>query len=62
MAEQLAAAGVGRGDRVGLALLYLADTAARVLIGERLGVPMPATQTVYACAKMLSEKQSRESA
>jgi len=33
-----------------------------VELGERLGVPMPATQTVYACAKMLSEKQSRESA
>jgi len=33
-----------------------------VELGERLAVPMPATQTVYACAKMLSEKQSRESA
>jgi 2-dehydropantoate 2-reductase len=33
-----------------------------VELGERLGVPMPATQTVYACAKMLSEKQSRENA
>jgi len=33
-----------------------------VELGERLGVAMPATQTVYACAKMLSEKQSRESA
>ena len=30
-----------------------------VELGERLGVAMPVTQTVYACAKMLSEKQSR---
>ena len=27
-----------------------------VELGERLGVAMPATQTVYACAKMLDEK------
>jgi 2-dehydropantoate 2-reductase len=27
-----------------------------VELGERLNVPMPATQTVYACAKMLDEK------
>jgi 2-dehydropantoate 2-reductase len=26
-------------------------------LGERLGVPMPATRTVYACAKMLDEKR-----
>jgi len=30
-----------------------------VELGERLGVPMPATQTVYACAKMLDEKRRR---
>jgi len=30
-----------------------------VELGERLGVAMPVTQTVYACAKMLSEKQPR---
>jgi ketopantoate reductase len=24
-----------------------------VELGERLGVPMPATRTVYACAKLL---------
>jgi len=28
-----------------------------VALGERLGVPMPATRTVYACAKMLDEKR-----
>jgi len=28
-----------------------------VELGERLGVPMPATQTVYACAKLLDEKR-----
>ena len=28
-----------------------------VELGERLGVAMPATQTVYACAKMLDEKR-----
>jgi ketopantoate reductase len=33
-----------------------------VELGERLGVAMPVTQTVYACAKMLGEKQSREKA
>lgn len=33
-----------------------------VELGERLGVPMPVTQTVYACAKMLSEKPFRERA
>jgi ketopantoate reductase len=27
-----------------------------VELGERLGVPMPVTRTVYACAKMLDEK------
>jgi 2-dehydropantoate 2-reductase len=26
-------------------------------LGERLGVPMPATRAVYACAKMLDEKR-----
>ncbi len=30
-----------------------------VELGERLGVPMPATRTVYACAKMLDEKRGR---
>jgi ketopantoate reductase len=28
-----------------------------VELGERLAVPMPATRTVYACAKMLDEKR-----
>ena len=28
-----------------------------VELGERLGVAMPATRTVYACAKMLDEKR-----
>jgi len=28
-----------------------------VELGDRLGVPMPATRTVYACAKMLDEKR-----
>ena len=31
-----------------------------VELGERLGVPMPATRAVYACAKMLDEKRSAE--
>jgi 2-dehydropantoate 2-reductase len=30
-----------------------------VELGERLGVAMPATRTVYACAKMLDEKRRR---
>jgi 2-dehydropantoate 2-reductase len=30
-----------------------------VELGERLGVPMPATRTVYACAKMLDAKRRR---
>ena len=30
-----------------------------VELGERLGVPMPATHTVYACAKMLDEKKRK---
>ena len=30
-----------------------------VELGERLGVPMPATRTVYACAKLLDEKRRR---
>jgi 2-dehydropantoate 2-reductase len=28
-------------------------------VGERLGVPMPATRAVYACAKLLDEKKMR---
>jgi 2-dehydropantoate 2-reductase len=28
-------------------------------LGDRLGVPMPATRAVYACAKMLDEKRLR---
>ena len=31
-----------------------------VELGARLGLPIPVTQAVYACAKMLAEKQSRE--
>jgi 2-dehydropantoate 2-reductase len=31
-----------------------------VELGERLGVPMPCTQAVYACAKMLDEHQARQ--
>ena len=30
-----------------------------VELGERLGVAMPATRTVYACAKMLDTKARR---
>jgi 2-dehydropantoate 2-reductase len=30
-----------------------------VELGDRLGVPMPATRTVYACAKMLDERRRR---
>ena len=33
-----------------------------VELGQRLGLQMPVTQTVYACAKMLGEKPSREKA
>ena len=28
-----------------------------VELGERFGVPMPATRTVYACVKMLDQKR-----
>jgi len=28
-------------------------------LGDRLGVPMPATRTVYACASMLNERRNR---
>ena len=28
-------------------------------LGDRLGVPMPATRTVYGCAAMLNERRSR---
>jgi 2-dehydropantoate 2-reductase len=28
-----------------------------VELGERLGVPMPSTRAVYACAKFLNEKR-----
>ena len=30
-----------------------------VELGDRLGVPMPATRAVYACAKMLDERARR---
>jgi len=30
-----------------------------VELGERLGVPMPATRTVYACVKLLDAKKRR---
>jgi 2-dehydropantoate 2-reductase len=30
-----------------------------VELGEKLGVPMPVTQTVYACAKMLDAQRQR---
>jgi ketopantoate reductase len=30
-----------------------------VELGERLGVPMPPTNTVYACVKLLDEKKRR---
>jgi len=30
-----------------------------VELGDRLGVPMPVTRTVYACAKMLDDKRRR---
>ena len=32
-----------------------------VELGDRLGVPVPATRAVYACAKMLDEKRSAAS-
>jgi 2-dehydropantoate 2-reductase len=32
---------------------------ATVELGDRLGVPMPATRVVYACAKMLDERRRR---
>ena len=31
-----------------------------VELGDRLGVPMPATRTVYACAKLLDEQRACE--
>ena len=31
-----------------------------VELGDKLGVPMPATRTVYACAKMLDDKRQAE--
>jgi 2-dehydropantoate 2-reductase len=31
-------------------------------LGERLGVPMPATQAVYACVKLLDERTRRQAA
>ena len=33
-----------------------------VELGERLGVPMPATRAVYACAKMLDEHRGHAAA
>jgi 2-dehydropantoate 2-reductase len=30
-----------------------------VELGERLGVPMPATRAVYACTRMLDEHRRR---
>jgi ketopantoate reductase len=33
-----------------------------VELGDRLGVPMPATRTVYACAKMLDARRLRAQA
>jgi ketopantoate reductase len=33
-----------------------------VELGERLGVPTPATQAVYACAKMLDETRRAQRA
>lgn len=35
---------------------------AAVELGERLGVPMPATQAVYACVKLLDERTRRKAA
>ena len=32
-----------------------------VELGERLGVPMPATRAVYACAKLLDERRGTTS-
>ena len=31
-------------------------------LGERLAVPMPATRSVYACARMLDEHRTRRAA
>ena len=33
-----------------------------VELGERLGVPMPATRAVYACAKLLDEHRGQRAA
>jgi 2-dehydropantoate 2-reductase len=33
-----------------------------VELGERLGVPMPATSAVYACVKFLGESRERRAA
>jgi ketopantoate reductase len=30
-----------------------------VELGDRLGVPLPSTRTVYACAKLLDENRRR---
>ena len=30
-----------------------------VELGERLGVPMPSTRAVYACAKLLDERRGQ---
>jgi 2-dehydropantoate 2-reductase len=46
----------------GRSLELEAVVGAVVELGQRLGLQMPVTQTVYACAKMLGEKQSREKA
>jgi 2-dehydropantoate 2-reductase len=43
----------------GRAMELEAIVGAVVELGERLGVAMPATRTVYACAKMLDEKRRK---
>jgi 2-dehydropantoate 2-reductase len=37
----------------------VAVVGAVIELGEKLGIPMPATQTVYACAKMLDAQRQR---
>ena len=45
--------------RAGWPLELEAVVGAVIELGDRLGVAMPATRAVYACAKMLDEKRQR---
>jgi 2-dehydropantoate 2-reductase len=46
----------------GRAMEIEAVVGAVVELGERLGVPMPATRAVYACVKLLDERRQRRAA